>query len=228
MLGYPEQAVERSDKSLALANALHQPFSQATALSFAAMLHYWRHDPAATRQYAEQTVALCTEHGIAIYLEMGKIMLGWANNQEQEGGEGIELIREAIADWRASGAELVIPQLQQALAAALARCGSYEEALVAIEEALSVISSTGDRSFEADCWRWKGELLWRSMEGTDSSHPDAEACLHKAIAIARQQKAISLELRAHIRLSPLLARRGRSRSCPSVTGGGPRQVQRRL
>ncbi len=98
-------------------------------------------------------------------------MLGWANNQEKEGGEGVDLIREAIADWRASGAELVIPQFQQALAAALARCGSYEEALAAIDEALSVISSTGDRSFEADCWRWKGELLWRSMDGRDSQSP---------------------------------------------------------
>jgi tetratricopeptide (TPR) repeat protein len=208
MLGHPEQAVARSNESLTLAESLHHPFSQAIALSFAAMLHHWRHDPAATRQFAEQTVALCTEHGIAIFLEMGKIMLGWANNQEKEGGEGIELIREAIADWRASGAELVIPQFQQVLAASLARCESYEEALLAIEEALSVISSTGDRSFEADCWRWKGELLWRSREGSDSTHGEAEACLHKAIAVARQQKAVSLELRAHTRLSPLLARRG--------------------
>ena len=46
------------------------------------------------------------------------------------------------------------------------------------------------------------------MDATDSNPSDAEACLHKAIAIARQQKAISLELRAHTRLSPLLARRG--------------------
>ena len=45
MLGYPEQAVARSDKSVALANGLHHPFSQAIALSFAAMLHHWRHDP---------------------------------------------------------------------------------------------------------------------------------------------------------------------------------------
>ena len=208
MLGHPEQAVARSDESLALADSLHHPFSQAIALSFAAMLHHWRHDPVLTRQYAEQTVALCTEHGIAIFLEMGKIMLGWVNNEENEGGQGIELIREAIADWRASGAELVIPQFKQVLAAALARCGSYEEALMAIEEALSVISNTGDRSFEADCWRWKGELLARGEEGVDSTHGEAEACLHKAIAIARQQKAVSLELRAHTRLSPLLARRG--------------------
>ena len=83
-----------------------------------------------------------------------------------------------------------------------------KEALAAIDEALAVIFSTGDRSFEADCWRWRGELLWRSMEANDSDHPEAEACLHKAIAIARQQKAVSLELRAHTRLSPLLARRG--------------------
>jgi len=177
-------------------------------LAFAAMLHHARHDAAATRKYAEQTVALCSEHGIAIFLEMGKIMLGWANNQEREGDEGIDLIREAIADWRASGAELVIPQFQQTLASALARGGAYAEALAAIDEALSVIFTTGDRSFEADCWRWRGELLLRSREVSDSSHPEAEACLHKAIAIAREQKAVSLELRAHTRLSPLMARRG--------------------
>jgi serine/threonine protein kinase/tetratricopeptide (TPR) repeat protein len=208
MLGYPEKAVARSEESLVLANALHQPFSQAIALAFAAMLHHARHDPAATRQYAEQTVALCSDHGIAIFLEMGKIMLGWANNQEKQGEEGIELIRGAIADWRASGAELVIPVLQQVLAATLARGGSYEEALAAIDEALGVIANTGDRSFEADCWRWRGELLSRLSEANESGHPDAEACLHKAIAIARQQKAVSLELRAHTRLSPLMARRG--------------------
>jgi len=208
MLGQPEEAVARSEQSMALANSLRQPFSQAVALAFAAMLHHARHDPAMTRQYAEQAVTLCTEHGIAIFLEMGKIMLGWANNQENEGGEGIELIREAIADWRASGAELVIPQFQQVLAASLARCESYEEALAAIDEALGVISNTGDHSFEADCWRWKGELLWRSVPDGDAGHSEAEACLHKAIAIARQQKAVSLELRAHTRLGPLLARRG--------------------
>ena len=208
VIGYPEKAVARSDESIALADSLRQPFSQATALSFAAMLHHARHDPAATRTYAERTIALCNEHGIAIYLEMAKIMLGWAKNQETEGGEGIDLIREAIADWRAAGAELVIPQFQQALAAALARGGSYEEALAAIDEALAVIASTGDHSFEADCWRWRGELLWRIQDGAGGEHADAEACLHKAVAIARQQKAISLELRAHARLSPLLARRG--------------------
>ena len=208
MLGCADQAVARSENSLTLANALHQPFSQAIALAFAATLHHARHDPAATRHYAEEAVALCSEHGIAIFLEMGKIMLGWAHNQEKEGAEGIALIKEGIADWRASGAELVIPQFHQTLAAALAKSGSHEEALAAIDEALSVISNTGDRSYEADCWRWRGELLSRITDGDELGQREAEECLHKAIGIARQQKAVSLELRAHTRLSPLLARRG--------------------
>ena len=50
MLGYPEQAVERSNKSVALADSLHHPFSQSIAYSFAAMLHHARHDPVATRR----------------------------------------------------------------------------------------------------------------------------------------------------------------------------------
>ena len=118
-------------------------------------------------------------------------MLGWANNQDKQGEEGIELIREAIADWRASGAELVIPQLQQVLAAALARGESYQEALLAIEEALGVISNTGDRSFEADCWRWKGELYRELWMGTIPASPKRKrACIKR------------LRLRANRRRSP--------------------------
>jgi adenylate cyclase len=44
MLGYPDQAVKRSNEALILAQQLAHPVSHAAALYFAAVLHYFRRE----------------------------------------------------------------------------------------------------------------------------------------------------------------------------------------
>jgi len=207
MLGRSEQAVRRTQESIALAEKLQHPFSKSIALSFAALLHQLRRDTASTRKLAEETVSLCAEHGIETFLEMGKVMLGWAKNEESPDSDGVELIRKGIAAWRATGADLVVPHFQQILAAALLENGDHVGALAAIEEALALIPATGDHSFEAECLRLKGDLLWRRRsDGHDRE--EAENYLKKAVAISSQQKSLSLEMRAQISLSHLLTQKG--------------------
>jgi predicted ATPase len=102
------------------------------------------------------------------------------------------------------------------LAEAYGKVGKIEEGLTAVAEALAVIDKTGERFYEAELYRLKGELtLHKSrvgiahQEGTGAeagtvggAHPtasvqaEAEACFQKAIEIARKQQAKSLELRA--------------------------------
>jgi len=53
------------------------------------------------------------------------------------------------------------------------------------------VEETDERYWEAELFRLKGELLF-----ADGEVSGAEACLNKAIEIAQQQKAKSLELRA--------------------------------
>jgi len=180
-------------------------------LSFGALLHQLRRDVASTRKLAEETISLCAEHGIETFLEMGNVMLGWAQNEESHDPGGLELIRRGIASWRATGADLVVPHFQQILAAALLENGNYGEALTAIEQALALIPATADHSFEAECWRLKGDLIWRCR--SDSARLDeAENCLSKAVEISRQQKALSLELRAQVSLGQLLTQKGEAES----------------
>jgi len=89
--------------------------------------------------------------------------------------------------------------------------GNYGEALTAIEQALALIPATADHSFEAECWRLKGDLIWRCR--SDSARLDeAENCLSKAVEISRQQKALSLELRAQVSLGQLLTQKGEAES----------------
>jgi len=75
-----------------------------------------------------------------------------------------------------------------------------------LEEALALVDQYEERYWEAEIHRLKGELLLaRSAE----NQVEAEACLHKALDVARRQGAKSLELRAAMSLSRLWQRQGK-------------------
>ena len=84
--------------------------------------------------------------------------------------------------------------------------GQEEEGLTALAEALDLVDRTGERMYEAELYRLKGELTLAQsrVQGLASSvSNEAEECFWKAIDIARRQQAKSLELRAVMSLSRL-------------------------
>ena len=64
----------------------------------------------------------------------------------------------------------------------------------------------GDHWYEAELHRIKGELLLRQAV---PDAPQAEACFHKALTVARRQQAKSWELRATLSLSRLWQQQGK-------------------
>jgi len=62
------------------------------------------------------------------------------------------------------------------------RVGHNEEALVAIEQALVVVEETGERAYEAEVYRMKGEVL---LAKDRSNAMQAEQSFCTAIEIAR-------------------------------------------
>ncbi len=69
-----------------------------------------------------------------------------------------------------------------------------------ITKALSLADQAGERFYEAELHRLKGELL-RSLALSHDS--EAETCFYRALAIARHQHATSWELRAATSLARL-------------------------
>ena len=69
-----------------------------------------------------------------------------------------------------------------------------------IAEALTIVEKTGQRYWEAELHRRKGELLLM-QQGKNVG--EAEGCFRKALEISRSQQAKSLELRASMSLSRL-------------------------
>jgi class 3 adenylate cyclase/predicted ATPase len=216
LLGYPDQARESSHEALALAEGLSHSLSLAFALSFAATLDQFRRERQQTHEQADAMIALCTDQGIPFFLAIGTILQGWGLAEQGQGEEGIAQMHQGMASFRATGGESLTPYYLALLAEAYGKGGQTKEGLNMLAEALAVVDRTGERYYEAELYRLRGELtlaqsktslgqVKTSQDKSEDTDPrpltpdpqgEAEACFHKAIEIARRQQAKSLELRA--------------------------------
>jgi predicted ATPase len=119
---------------------------------------------------------------------------------------------------RLKGAELERPHWCALLAEAYGKVGQIEEGLTVLAEALAAVDENGDRYYEAELYRLKGELTLQqeNQKSKDKSQitpstREAEACFHKAIEIAQKQQAKSWELRATMSLARLWQQQGKQK-----------------
>jgi predicted ATPase len=212
LLGYPDQAPQRIRKALTLARTLADPYSLALALFGAAWLHQLRREGQETQEQAEALLALSTEQGFPFLLPLGTMLQGWALAEQGQAEEGIVQMRHGLAASQAIGTELQRSYWLALLAEAYGKAGQAEAGLAALTEALTVVDKSGERSYEAELYRLKGELRLQSESQSSESPPrEAEACFQKAIEIARRQSAKSLELRSVMSLSRLWQQQGKQR-----------------
>src|SRR5262249_12079296 len=62
-LGYPDQALKKSQEAFTLAQELSHPFSLAFALFSVSRLHLLRREEQKAQEWAEAMITLCTEQG---------------------------------------------------------------------------------------------------------------------------------------------------------------------
>lgn len=106
-----------------------------------------------------------------------------------------------MASSRASGAEVRQASFRAFLSEAYGKVGQAEKGVAVLTEALGIAHNTGERYYEAELYRLKGELTLQShVQSLESKVKEAEECFLQAIEIARKQQAKSLELRATISL----------------------------
>ena len=210
MLGYPDQALRSSRKALVLARELAQPFSVAYALLSNALLHSFRREAQAALEMASELIAVCRDRGFSqLWLGSGMSVFGWSLLQLGRAADGVAQLRAGIEAIRAAGTELVVPYYSGLLADAYASLGQVDAGLQAVQDGLGVVAKTGERLWEAELHRLKGELTQRAAGGVGTT--DAEACFMDALAIAREQRAAAIELRAATSLARVWRTRDRPR-----------------
>jgi len=206
LLGYPDQALQRSHEALTLAQELSHPVSLAAALFYRAITHYWRRESDAVQACAEAAIALASEQGFALYLAVGTAMRGWALSMQGQAEEGMTQLRQGMAALQAMGATLDSTRYLGMLAEAHDRMGQAEAGLRLLAEALRVADTTGEHFYKAEICRLRGVLLLK-QPGTPQS--EAETCFSQALDVARRQEAKSLELRAAMSLARLWQQQGK-------------------
>jgi predicted ATPase len=206
-LGYPAQGLAQSQHAVTLAQQIDHPFSLGFTLSCAAIFHQFRREVCATQERAEAATLLAKEQGFPVWMAFGAILHGWALAQQAgRAQEGIEQINQSLRAYRATGAELARPYFLALLAEVHGILGEPEAGLTALAEALTLRDTTGERAWEPELYRLKGELL---LQLNSDNQAEAETCFHQAITAARAQQAKSFELRAATSLARLWQQQGK-------------------
>jgi class 3 adenylate cyclase/predicted ATPase len=203
-LGFPDQALAGSSAAIVEARRLAHPPSLATGLALGSMVLVLIGDNVALDERADQLVAVAAEQGFPYWGAVGRICRGWIEVENGDVAEGISLLRSGLVAYRATGAEAAVPRFIGLLAGACGMAGRIEEALVLLDDALQMVEKTGERWFEAELNRLKGQLLLRQ------GHTEAaEELYRKALSIAEEQEAKLWELRAAGSLARLRRDQGR-------------------
>ncbi len=205
VLGYADEAQQRSQEALVLARqGAHLP-SLAYAECFVGLVCQCRRDVAATQAHADALMALAAAQQWPLRAEQGRILQGWARAMQGEAAAGVALLRQALASHHLGPAALR-PHWLALLAEAYGRAGQPESGLQVLAEGVALLATTEAWWSEAEMLRLQGEL---QLLLTSPDVPQAEACFQQALAVARGQQAKALELRAALSLGRLWQQQGK-------------------
>ena len=130
--------------------------------------------------------------------------------------EGLALVLQFVQMQLAIGFNLGRPAQLCNLAEIYSAGGRTDEAVTTLTEAFSAVELHGERIWEAEIHRLKGELLLKKDPGSSA---EARSCFERAIEIAGKQSAKSLELRATMSLARPLASEGRRDEARTMLAG---------
>ena len=208
-LGYPDQALQRSQEALHLADALSSLSSLAMVLTFAARLHQYRREEHQASGRAEAALALAREQQFALRQAQAMVLHGWALVMQGQEETGMTQLHQGIAAVRATGAGMEQAYWLALLAEVYGHVRQPDMGLQALAEALALSHTMEQYRWEAELYRLQGALLLAQGDKGQREQEEAEACFQQALVTARRQQAKSLELRAAMSLARLWQQQGR-------------------
>jgi adenylate cyclase len=183
--------------------------SIASGLNIACWVYQLLRDRDAVAQHADAAVSLSTEHEFAYWGAMGAVCQGWALIAKGLLQEGIAKMNSALDAVQATGGGVMFAYFQSQLAEAYARAGHLDQGMIALTQAQTFLDKSGERWWQSELHRIKGELAIRRARPLSDDRPQAEECFQRALTVSRAQSAKSLELRAATSLARLWQKDGK-------------------
>ncbi len=189
--GDPDRAGRLAEEAVAVGRRIEHPPSLAFALAFAGVTHHLRRDVDAARSSANALLDVADGDGMAMWSALARILRGWAEGFSAAGGDqGLEEMRDGLARWESTGAELGRPYFLCMVTDALLRAGQATDAADLLDLAADCIQQTQQDLFRPEVERLRGELSLQCK-----NNAAARAHFTRAIQMARAVEATGLELR---------------------------------
>jgi class 3 adenylate cyclase/predicted ATPase len=153
----------------------------------------------------EISLDLAREHGFPLFTALNTFFLASLRSSAGD-PERLTRMRQAMASYRDICARLFEPLYGTLLAEAEVETGQTEAGLATMDAQLAAIELSGQRWYEAEMHRVRGDLLLKCHPPDATA---AEVAYTRAIEIARSQQTRTFELRAALSLAKLYQATGR-------------------
>jgi class 3 adenylate cyclase/tetratricopeptide (TPR) repeat protein len=197
-LGYDQEAMDRSDHSLELAERVGGPVTRAQAWGMRTILHLTRGEPEEVAHWGHKTLEVSIDSNLEYWRALSSVLSAWQQGRDGDLDGGIARLEESLDRYLSGGATLGLGHFCIYLADLRLATGNREGALEALQNGERHIDLTGERLAESELHRTKGRVL------TAGDHPDldgATVAYERSVSSAREQNARLLELRAASRLA---------------------------
>jgi predicted ATPase len=191
--GFPDRALREVEANVTAALSLGHALSLCNALAQAACpVALLAGDLAAAERFSAMLRRHTAGHALDVWRAYADCFDGELLVRRGAAEAGLKFLRPAVEELRRAGFAQYLTAFLGALAQGLAAAGRADEALAAIEEALTRCGRTGERWCVAELLRLRGETL---MAQEVPAIAAAEAAFQESLRTAREQDAMAWELR---------------------------------
>ncbi len=175
------------------------------SLAYGSPVFLWSGDLRSVENWAARLIEYAGRHSIEPYRAVGFGLKGAVAVARDELETGIDLLRTALGILTTLRLNIFVTEFMGALAEGLRKHGQVDEAFLTINQAIGRATDCGSTYDTPELLRIKAEILAAMPQyGRDS----AINCLTEALAVAKSQSALALELKSTIALARLLAEGG--------------------
>jgi predicted ATPase len=179
------------------------PVPISVSLVYVSTVLLWTGNLPRASDLIEQLIVHAGRHSLEPYRAAGVALKGELAIAREEPKAGLDLLRGALETLRAQQYNVLLPSFIGASAEGLRKTGQFEEALFTINGAIARATNSGVEFNLSELLRIKSQIL-----AAQHDREPAMSCLTEALAVARAQSALALELRSTVVLARMLCEGG--------------------
>jgi predicted ATPase/DNA-binding winged helix-turn-helix (wHTH) protein len=200
--GFSDQARRIAKNAIDETASGVRPLSTCVSLAYGTPIFLWSGDFKSADDYVERLIEHAGRHSFEPYRAVGLGLKGALAIARDEPEIGVDLLRNALEILTVKKLHLWLGEFTGALAEGLRKTGQMGKALLAIDRAIARATDCGTTFWMAELLRIKAQVLAAMPQ---HGRLAAMNCLTEALAVARTQSALALELRSTMASAHLLA-----------------------